>query len=71
MAKKYSALYRKFEIYIPRNETGRPRSQFPHSVSLSNLYIPMIGPWQTEYINCSQIQNVEIGRQNIIILFWK
>ncbi len=26
-----NAMYGKFEITIPRNETSRPRSQFPHS----------------------------------------
>jgi hypothetical protein len=36
-------LDRKFETKIPRNETARPRSQFYIHVSVSHLYIPMIG----------------------------
>ncbi len=39
----WGALYRKFETYIPRNETGQLRSQFYLHVSGSNLYIPTIG----------------------------
>jgi hypothetical protein len=38
-----STLYRKSDLCIPRNETVRPRSQFLHSVSVSDLYIPRIG----------------------------
>ncbi len=49
-------------------------------VSVSDLYIPRIGPhislqqkadrsWK--YINFSQIYEFRTGRQNIIILFWK
>jgi hypothetical protein len=53
-------------------------------VSVSDLYIPRIGPHTVfpcsrigrltwKYINPSQIlyMSVGIGRQNIIILFWK
>jgi hypothetical protein len=32
------------DLCIPRNETARPRSQFYIHVSVSDLYIPMIGP---------------------------
>jgi hypothetical protein len=43
-------------------------------VSASDLYIPSIGPGQTDH-GIIQIAhryvNVEIGRQNIIIMFWK
>ncbi len=35
-------LYRKSNLCIPSNEPARPRSQFLHSVSVSNLYIPRI-----------------------------
>jgi len=37
-------MYGKFVTNIPRNETGQPRSQFTHSVSVSNLYILTICP---------------------------
>ncbi len=43
-------------------------------VSVSDVYIPMIGPRQTDHGNiyiAHSLMNVEIGRQNIIILFWK
>jgi hypothetical protein len=46
-----TALQRRSDLWILRNETGRPRSPFPHSVSVtvfivsvSDLYIPTIGP---------------------------
>jgi hypothetical protein len=62
---------------------ARSQSQFPHHthVSVSNLYIPKIGPHISLQLN-RQInpRNIEIshrymsvqgtGRQNIIILFW-
>ncbi len=35
-------LYRKFETYIPRNETVRPRSNFNIHLPVSHLYIPTI-----------------------------
>ncbi len=44
-------------------------------VSVSDLYIPMIGPRQTNRVNTVYKSltdmNVEIGRQNIIMMFWK
>ncbi len=36
-------LYRKVKTNLPRNETARPRSQFLHSVSVSDCYILTIG----------------------------
>ncbi len=43
---------------------------------MSDLYIPRIGlpilrQPNKEYINFLKYMNVEIGRQNIMILFWK
>ncbi len=69
-----TALYQKFETYIPRNEIAQPRSQFYVQVAVSDLYIPTIGPLQTDGGNiymAHRYANVETGRQNIIILFWK
>ncbi len=43
-------------------------------VSVSDIYIPMIGTPQTDPGNiyiAHRYMNVEVGRQNIIILFWK
>ncbi len=39
-------LQRRSDLCIPRNQTARPQSQFPHSctVSVSNLYTPTIFP---------------------------
>ncbi len=37
-------------------------------VYVSDLYIPTIGPRQTDP---QRYMDVEIGRQNITILFWK
>jgi hypothetical protein len=34
---------RKFDTKIPRKGIARPHSQFPHSLSVSDLYIPRIG----------------------------
>jgi hypothetical protein len=34
--------YRKHEINIPRKGILRPQSQFPHYVSVNDLYIPKI-----------------------------
>jgi hypothetical protein len=68
------SLYRKLETFIPRNETVRPPSQFLQSCICDDLYIPMIGPRQTDPGNIQiahRCRNVEIRRQNIIILFWK
>jgi hypothetical protein len=36
--------YRKFETNIPRKGIARPQSQFHIHVSVSDLYIPVIGP---------------------------
>ncbi len=72
-------------IYVfPEKETARPRSQFLHSCICGRyihyqdrsayLATAKQADWSWEYINRSQIHecmNVEIGRQNIIILFWK
>ncbi len=71
-----NTLYRKFETNISRVETARPRSQFLHSVSVSDLYISTIGPpillqqkvdrsW--EYINRSQIHFLS----HLLVLFRK
>jgi hypothetical protein len=54
-------LYGKFETYIPRYETAQPRSQFLNWCSCERFI----------YISLSDCMNVEIGRQKIIILFWK
>jgi hypothetical protein len=55
-------LYRKSDFCIPRNENARPHAQSYIHVSVSDLCVPRIG---------HRYMNVEIGRQNIIILFWK
>jgi hypothetical protein len=83
--KKFSVttLYRKSYLYIPRNEIARPRSPIPaFTVSVSDLFIPKIGlpiwlqrnkadrTWECITLTDRYV-NVEIGRQNIIILFWK
>jgi hypothetical protein len=68
-------------IGIPRNETARPVPNTYIHVSVSNLHIPKIGlpiwlqknrqihPGNTKI--AQRYMNVEIGRQNIQILFWK
>ncbi len=38
------ALQTRSDLCIPRHETARPRSNFHIHVSVSNLYIPTIGP---------------------------
>jgi hypothetical protein len=45
-------LYRKFETNIPRNETARPRSQFPHSCLCERLNI---FPQPVHPLRCSKI----------------
>jgi hypothetical protein len=60
-----NALHRKFKIYISRNETAWPCSQFVHSctVSVIDLYIPTMGP-QTQY---SKIDGPIIGMYKSLI----
>jgi hypothetical protein len=43
MLMRPSALQQKYLLCIPRKGIARPQSQFPH-VSVSDLYIPRIGP---------------------------
>jgi hypothetical protein len=54
-------LYRKSDLCILRNETAQPRSQFLKSYICERFIYSL--DWS--------YMNVEIGRQNIIILFWK
>jgi hypothetical protein len=42
--KVLTPLQRKFHLRIPRKGTARPQSQFPHIVSVTDLYIPSTGP---------------------------
>jgi hypothetical protein len=61
---KDATLQRKSDLYTPGKETARPQSQIPNfqiHVSVSDLYIPKIGPpifqWADrlwEYISRSQ-----------------
>jgi hypothetical protein len=52
----------KIRFMYSQNETARPRSQFLHShVYVNDLNIPRIA---------HRYMNVDIGRQNIIIMFW-
>jgi hypothetical protein len=37
-------LQQRSHLCIPRKGIARPQSQFPHSVSVDDLYIPRIGP---------------------------
>jgi hypothetical protein len=77
----HNTLYQKSNLCILRNETVRPRSQFINiHVSVSDLYISKIGlPIWLHQIGRPVVgiykslryMNVEIGRQNIIILYWK
>jgi hypothetical protein len=38
------SLQRTSHLCIPRRGIARPQSQFPHHVSVSDFYIPRIGP---------------------------
>ncbi len=73
------AQYRKSDLCIPRKETVRPRSRlhscicerFIYSQNLSAyLAAAKIGRPILEYIT-HRYMIVEIGRENIKILFWK
>ncbi len=48
-----TALQRKSHLWIPFLGIARPQSQFPHSWSVSDLYIPSIGP----HISCRELQD--------------
>jgi hypothetical protein len=61
---------------FPAMKLSRLIHNFYIHISVSNLYIPTIGPQQTGGGNILiahrySYMNVEIGRQNILILFWK
>jgi hypothetical protein len=66
---------------FPEKEFRGLSSKFHIHVSVSDLYIPRIGPHirlqqnrQTDYGNIlisHRYMSVGIGKQNIIILFWK
>ncbi len=48
-------------MYIRRKETAWPGSQFLQYVSVSDLYVPMIGPWQACRGNINRSQTHECG----------
>jgi hypothetical protein len=58
----YTALYRKLETNIPRNETARPRSQSNFYIHefVSNLYISTIGSPTLLYCGCGPIKGIYI-----------
>ncbi len=61
------ALYKKSDLFLPEMKL---RGLIPNSyihVSMSVVYIPRI----CLLIFLQQSMNMEIGRQNIITLFWK
>ncbi len=70
--------YRKFETNIPRNETARPHSQFPHSfcelLCILTRSVPffcciVFADRSCEYINRSQIR--ECGTEATLFHFWE
>jgi hypothetical protein len=73
----YFVHVQKIGTYIPRNETVRPSAQILHTHICEQFIHSMIGPRhcrETDRVNIKiahRYMNVEIGRQNIIILFWK
>jgi len=57
----YPTLQRKFHLCILRKGIALPQSQFPHHLSVSDLYIPRIGP----HIFLQQNRQTDCG--NILI----
>jgi hypothetical protein len=56
-------LYRKFETYLPRNETVRPGSNFTIHLSVSDLYIPTIGLIGNLYFPVYCVRELSAQRQ--------